>query len=61
MKPLHDLFKFTDDPLLNNLILAATIFLISFLFLKIVKAILNRFLHKSSEGFETRPYDLRAA
>lgn len=55
MKSIHDIFNFTDDPLLNNLILAATIFLISFLFLKIVKAILNRFLHKSSEDLHVDP------
>ena len=55
MKPLHDLFNITDDSWLNNLILAAAIFLLSYIFLRIIKAILNRFLHKSSLDLNVDP------
>jgi small-conductance mechanosensitive channel len=55
MKSIQELFKITAHPILNDLILGATVMLIAFLFLRIIRSVFNRFLHKSSEDLQVDP------
>lgn len=55
MKSVQKLFNVTEHPLLNDLILGASVFLIAFLLLRIIRTVFNRFLHKSSEDLHVDP------
>ncbi|KYG84943.1 mechanosensitive ion channel protein MscS [Roseivirga seohaensis] len=56
MKSFHDLFSnITEHPLLNNLILAATVFVIAHALLRMIRVIMNKFINKSSEDLRVDP------
>lgn len=55
MERLSDFIHFTDNRLLNHLILAVGMFAIAHLALRIIRAILHRFLSRSSEDLHVDP------
>lgn len=56
MSSFHDLFKgITDHMLLNNLILAATVFVIAHISLRLFRVLMNKFINRSSEDLRVDP------
>ena len=56
MSSFHDLFKgITDHMLLNNLILATTVFIIAHISLRLFRVVMNKFINRSSEDLRVDP------
>lgn len=59
MQLRFDFLKITENELLNNFIIVAFILLLAFITLKIMRAILNRFIKKASDDLKIDPTQLK--